>query len=298
MQKILAVVFVFNLLTGLKGNAQKRDELMVCGSSRLLIVKVQSLKDTIPEVIWEWDAHRAKDLPATYRDKFFEKIDECKAFNHGDELVITSSGGGIAVIDRATQKVKFYACIPNAHSAELLPGNRIVVAGSLHSQGNCLEVFDLGRSEKPLFRDTLYLGHGVLWDPSRQILYALGYDRINQYELKNWSTSQPVLKLLKTTMLPSLSGHELQRHQSEDSLIISTVGHVWLFDKASSTFNPFGPLADRKDVKSTSYNPYLKLQTFTVAEQSWWTHRVYFLGTGRFLSFPAINVYKAHWIDN
>ena len=297
MRRIIFIIFTFNLTIAFNINAQKCDELMVCGSSRLFIVKVQSLKDTIPNVIWEWNAHEAQDLPIAYRNNFFEKISECKSFNKGNDLLITASTGGVALIDRETNKVKFYAFIPNAHSAELLPDNRIVVAGSLNNKGNCLEVFDISQSENSLFRDSLYLGHGVIWDAARKTLYALGYDRINQYKLKNWDTRRPALKLFKRTMLPSFSGHELQRYQSEDILIISTAQHVWLFDKATSTFKPFRPLADRKDVKSTSYNDYLKLQSYTVAEHNWWTHRVYFLGTDRFLSFPGVNVYKAHWIN-
>jgi hypothetical protein len=297
MKNLLVITLWIGLLFCGKVWGQQHTELMVCGSSKLLIVDVARSKDTIPEIIWQWDAHQAQDLPEAYRTKYFEKIDECKAFDHGNTLVITSSAGGIAVIGRKNKKVKFYANILNAHSAELLPGNRLAVAGSLSARGNCVEVFDISQPEKTLFRDTLYLGHGVLWEPQEQLLYALGDDRINKYKLVRWKTANPALKLISTVMLPVKGGHELQCYKHPDSLMVTTIEQVWLFDKRSGKFFAFKPMQGLKQIKSVSYNKTLHQFLYTQGEISWWSHRVHFLYNDRKLSFPDINVYKAHWVN-
>ncbi len=54
-------------------------------------------------------------------------------------------------MNREDKKTVFYAKVPNAHSAEYLPGDRIVVALSTAENGNAIRLYDAGHSDKILF---------------------------------------------------------------------------------------------------------------------------------------------------
>lgn len=279
--------------------SQKKYELVVCGSSKVVIVNAKDLSDTIPKLIWSWDATKAADLPEAYRKTYFEKVDECKAFNRGKQILITSSSGGVALINRNDKKVLFYAFVPNAHSAEMLPDGYIAVAGSIRPGGNCVELYHKNKSEKPILRDSLYSGHGVIWDKKRKLLYALGFDVLRFYKFNARNTrNQPKLHLLKSVKLPADGGHDLQRVPGNKQLILTDPQDVWLYDIKENIFSRFDSLSSPvyKDIKSISFNSYSKELSFTKAQISWWSHRVFFLNSGKYLSFPNINVYKARWV--
>lgn len=53
--------------------------ILVCGDSKVLLVDYAKSKDSIPEIIWNWDAHLAQDLPEEYRSRKFNSVDDCKA---------------------------------------------------------------------------------------------------------------------------------------------------------------------------------------------------------------------------
>src|SRR5690606_23662635 len=96
------------------------------------------------------------------------------------KMMVSSSSGAVAILDISTRKVLFSAEVPNAHSIEILPGNRLAAAASTHDRGNKLMIFDL-QTKNLLFEDSLYSGHGVVWDHQRDGLYALGYDVLRFY---------------------------------------------------------------------------------------------------------------------
>ncbi len=41
--------------------------ILVCGDSKVLLVDYANSKDSIPEIVWSWDAHLAQDLPEEYK---------------------------------------------------------------------------------------------------------------------------------------------------------------------------------------------------------------------------------------
>ncbi len=53
----------------------------------------------------------------------------------GNRILITASSDGVALVDRATGRTPFWGLCANAHSADLLPGERIAVACSVRADG-------------------------------------------------------------------------------------------------------------------------------------------------------------------
>ena len=185
---ILLVTFLSPVLVAQKVPAKS---FLVCGDSKVLIVDYDQSSDSLPHVIWTWDAHLAQDLPEDFRTKKFNSTDDCKAIKRGEQIMVSSSSGAIAVVNVRDKKVVFHAAVPNAHSVEVLPGNRIVAAASTHAQGNKIMVFDLAMPAKLIFTDSLYSAHGVVWNAKRERLYALGYDELREYRSTGqWRTFQ------------------------------------------------------------------------------------------------------------
>ncbi len=215
---------------------QRPSELLVCGQQEVSILQFDSRADTSFQKVWSW---RASDFidSSDYLHQIFYATDECKSVNGGKQILITASWrGGAALIDRQTKEILFYALLPNAHSAELLPGNRIVVAVSTAEGGNCLALYDIDKSNQALFRDSLYSGHGVIWDAERELLWALGYDDLRAYRLEKWESPTPSLRLVEDYKIPGISGHDLQDVPGAENLLITEEGSVWLFNVRQNYF--------------------------------------------------------------
>ena len=211
------------------------DEVIACGWDEVFILNADPSEGISSTKVWSWKASPSAGLPEHLLNKF-RTTDECKPVEGGQKILVTSSGGGVALLERATGKALFYAYVGNAHSAEILPGSRVVVAGSTHEQGNCLAVFNLDGPEKVIYSEPLYSGHGVRWDEKHQILWALGYDELKALRLKNWDSSKPALELLHSNRLPSDSGHDLIPVPASDDLLITSNSNVYLFDTEQKKF--------------------------------------------------------------
>lgn len=266
-------------------------ELVVCGDDKILIIDEQASNGADVRIVWSWKvADAATQLPEAYQE-YLRGVDDCKAVDGGKNILATA-GRGVVLIERATKKCLFYAYTPNAHSAEVLPGGRIAVALSTHAEGgNSIEIYNRDRPEQVLFKDSLYSGHGVVWNAKRQRLYALGYDELREYSLVNWDTSSPALQLEKKWKIPGISGHDLSP-VSDDELLISEHEGVHSFDITSETFTPFEPLKNIKDVKSVNYIRQSRKLVYTKGEESWWTFNIYIRNPDKTINIPDVRMYK------
>lgn len=285
-----------------KGSAMPSEEnqvteLILCGWDEVFILDMAQQQDGMPKKVWNWRVKDRSELPEHMRSKF-NSTDECKPFDGGKKLLITSSGDGVAVIDRETGTVRFYATVPNAHSAEILPGNRVVVAASHKddARGDRLIVFDLDESEKELCSDELPWGHGVVWDETRQVLWALADKDIRVYELEDWDTAKPLLAREAIIELPEGGGHDLYPIPGTNLLSVTTGRHCWLFDRDKRNFKLHPDLSEERGVKSISVNPLTNQLVYIQAEGGhWWSERVHFLHPEHDLHFSGEHFYKARW---
>lgn len=247
-------------------------QLITCGDEEVAVFE-KAAADSLGFVkVWEWTASMSEGLPENFRD-YFKTTDECKPVGE-NQILITSSSGGVALVNRDDKKTVFYAHAPNAHSAEYLPGNKLVVALSTAENGNSIRLYDLDHSDSILFTDSLYSGHGVVWDEKNNSLFALGFDLLREYKLEDWDSSAPRLKQVNEWEIPDESGHDL--FLTDDSrLLLSTTNSVWQFDINRSIFSPFPALEGVHHVKSVNLNAQTGELVYTKGEISWWTHHIY-----------------------
>jgi len=290
--RLFSYLLFFLLASGCSNKVQ---EIVICGDDKVLIIDKANSDSTDVRVTWQWKVSDAADLPGEYQ-KYMVPTDECKPVDYSSKILITSSGGGVVLVDRTTKKPIFHAYVPMAHSAELLPGNRLVVALSTAEGGNCIQLFNISEPEEVVFKDSLYSGHGVVWMDRIKRLFALGYNELRTYSLKDWDTEDPELKLEKTWKLPDESGHDLS-YVTENSLALSTHRSVWIFDISSGRFTPFAPLEGVENVKSVNYVPKTGELVYTKGEINWWTHNIYCKNPDKTLILPDINLYKARIIS-
>ncbi|MXY47725.1 MAG: hypothetical protein F4Y38_00355 [Gemmatimonadetes bacterium] len=270
-------------------------ELIVCGWDEVFVLEIGQTKDGTQRKVWSWKATDRNELPGYLRTRF-GTTDECKPIDGGKRILITSSGGGAALIERETSSVVFYASVPNAHSADLLPGHRIAVAASHAPGGDRLIVYDLGTPDRELLSEELSWGHGVVWDETRQVLWALSDTKLWMYHLENWYTSNPSLATVKAINLPDVSGHDLIPVGDTAFLAVSTEKHCWLFDRDRMIFSPLPRLANEKDVKSISIHPDTDQLVYVRADPGeWWSETIRTLNPDSDLPFPGEHIYKARW---
>jgi hypothetical protein len=240
-----------------------------------------------------WRPERSKGLPLKYALQPFATTDDCKPIDEGASALVTSSAGGVAIYDRTSNETAFYAIVPNAHSACLLPDGYVAVAASTAPEGNRIMVFHREQPEKVHFSTPLYSAHGVEWDERRRLLYSIGMDAVQTYR---WSA--PKLVLEKSYALPDKGGHELSLGRIESELIASTHSRVFIFDKNKGAFAPYPFLSEKKSIKCVSLHPVSGRVAYVQPESGqgvWWTFTLRFLNPEGEVQSPGQRIYKVRW---
>lgn len=290
---------VFALAIGIHA-APAGEQLVVCGRAEVSIVDL-SRRDTdgTPRKIWSWAAAGRADLPAEYQS-LFRTTDDCKSFDGGRRILITSSGGGVALVDRIEDRVVFYGRATNAHSADLLPRGRIAVAASRSSNGSgdAIVLFDSAHSGRELWRDDLVSGHGIVWDEQRRIVWALADQEVRGYQLVDWDTAAPKLARLVSISLPENGGHDLFPVPHSADLAVTTSTRCWLLDRDRRELRPHPDLGSHARVKCISPHPRTGRIAYVQAlPDHWWSHHITLLEPHDSFPPPDEQVYKVRWVD-
>lgn len=286
------LIFCLLFLNPTYSQSQDKKSFLVCGDSKVLIVDYNRSKDSIPAVVWSWDAHEAMDLPENFRTKMFNTMDDCKPIRDGKQLLVSSSGGAIAIVNVKDKKVLFNTAVPNSHSIALLPDNLIAAAASTNKTGNKIMLFSLNQPEKPLYTDSLYSAHGLVWNQKRKSLFALGYDVLREYKV----ISKNSLEMIAQWRIPGIGGHELQPAGDEGDLFVTEHHGSWRFELASGQFKKIEGFPDAENIKSLGRDASGQY-IYTIPEESWWTFHVKFHQPARVFAFPDMHVYKARWFN-
>lgn len=291
------IVFLSALALALRlATTATAEPLVFCGWDKVFILDLADAEKGKIDKLWSWRATDRKELPEALRGSF-RTTDDCKPVDGGTKILISSSSGGCALVERPSGRVLWYASVPNAHSLERLPGDRLIVASSVSPNGNRLILYDPARSDQPAWETPLVSAHGVVWDEKRQLLWALGLKELRCYELKDWSGDKPSLTRKASHPLPDAGGHDLQAIPQSDNLVLTTGRHVYLFDREERRFRLHPELGDKAHVKCVSVHPVNGRTVFVQAsEKAWWSDAIGLLSPAAQVSLPGERLYKARWI--
>ncbi len=185
---------------------------------------------------WRWSGQEAAEIPKRPGRNSFHHLDECKPLDGGAKLLVCASNGGCALIERASGRVLWRARSRNAHSLDLLPHDRIVVASSL--SGDHLEVFDLKAPPSPFSRPRCIR---PMASCGMKPVAACGRSALMSCAVTPLRTGRripPSLTLESSHALPDPDGHDLRPLPASNDLLLTTGSGVFLFDR---TKPPSGP---------------------------------------------------------
>lgn len=270
------------------------DRLYACGDDQVREYRID--RDGAAE-LWRWSAGSARDLPASYRTRLMAHIDDCKPVDAGRAILVTSSTGGVVLIDRATGKVRFRAKAPMAHSADVLPGGRVAVALSIDPAGDRLEIYDRARSERALLHLPLPSGHGAVWDGARSRLFVLSHDLIQAFSVGGTKAAPVPTEVARWTLPGRRDGHDLSR-KPDGRYFVTTDDGVWTFDPDTGSFAAFSALNPKLRVKAVSAKG--DAVAWVQAEESWWAYGFTVArrdgSASRRIPVEGMHLYKVRWI--
>ena len=241
-------------------------DIICCGGDEVFVV--DPLKPSVKK--WSWRAGDSPSIPDDFRAKF-RATDDCKPYQ-GDTILITSSGGGVSLINRTTKKCLFLADARNAHSACLLPRNRVAVASSYG--GDEMQFYDLADGRKPAVPlQTIRLNgaHGTVWDNERKCLWALGGDELLRLVIKEQAVRGMQWSIGSRHSLPSPGGHDLSPMHNGTQLFVTSNTQVLLFNCDENTFERHTEFGDQLRIKSVDIHPVTRAIVFHKASTEHWS---------------------------
>jgi hypothetical protein len=244
-------------------------------------------------ILWKWNPEGDPNIPAD-RLKRFNHIDETKVVNGGKQILVTSSTGGMALVDVATKQSVFTGYPGGSpHSADLLPDGTIITASSA---GNFLMVFTRIGDEKTAhktFKLTFADAHGVVWDKLLGLVWAVGKEAVICCRY-NFDVENPQLTIVESFPLTPNPywGHDLILLEKEHKLLMT--GRTMLeFDTMTGKVSLF---QKRKSVKSISVHPETGAQIVQIPKENYWSDTIVELNGTRKWTLPDNpKIYKARW---
>lgn len=256
---------------------------------------------TVPEIsAWEIDGERParrwawvpgddEGIPAERKSLFAHPTD-AKPSHDGRHLIVSASGGGVALISVKDLRAVWHASPGgNPHSVAALPDGSFVVASST---GNRLTHYGADRQE--IGRHTVQDAHGACWDPKNNRLLVLGSLNLHPFTLREGKLSAaapiPLPVDLEAPNGPRDGGHDLAP-LGDGSFLLSDAHHVWKFVPGE----PPRFLLWRQLDQVKAVSPGEPGIVLVRATESWWSDEVRWLPANRVLSFPGARIYKARW---
>lgn len=247
------------------------------------------------QIIWEWRPAQSNVKPAHL--KWFTNTSDVKPVYNGRYLLITASGGGVALVRIADKKTVFYAYAGgNTHSAELLPDGNIVSASST---GNYLTLFKVDTTQAPeqvYHRNyTVPFAHNVVWDQQRQVLWTAGMNKLLTFTY-NFNCRQPALTLKDSASLPGTEAHDLFPVHGGNALWLTNTTHVYTVNPDTKQVTQADVL--QKNIKSVSSATASLPVIIIRPKTSWWTDEVIDAKGKTVFHQNGLKIYKARWFIN
>ena len=249
--------------------------------------------------VWSWDPYTAC-VPSAHQDWFINPSEVKPVFNKR-YILMTASGGAVALIRLSDHKLMFYAnCGQNPHSAEILPDGNIVTAESKSGEINTFVVDTV--KVLGMKADTIKLGN-VVWDRKKECIYATATIQAGVtalFRMKyNGDRNNPQLtnQTRIYTFDKESGGHDLfPVYGEEDKLWLTAASAVYKFDISTDT-----PTCEKvyntADIKSICNGPDGILMLKPTEE--WWAEGLVNEKGEELFKMDGAKIYKGRWmIDN
>lgn len=247
------------------------------------------------QIFWEWKPEQSNVKTAHLG--WFTNTSDAKPVYNGKYILVTASGGGVALVRIADKKTVFYAYAGgNTHSAELLPDGNIVSASST---GNFMTVFkvDTTKAADEVYSRNFALafGHNVVWDEKNQVLWSAAMNKLLSFTY-NFDCDQPELSLKESIDLPGTEAHDLFPVFGQNALWLTNTTNVYTYSLDAKKLEQANVLqANIKSVSSgASPLPVIVIRPKT----SWWTDEVVDAKGNTVFYQSGLKIYKARWFLN
>lgn len=245
--------------------------------------------------VWSWDA--AKSGVPTERQIWFSNPSEVKPVYNGKYILMTASGGAVALIRIADSKLMYYAQAgSNPHSAELLPDGNIVAVSSTDTKLRTFVTDTIKGFGKFHASYELPSAHNVVWDKKRNLLYTTQDRKLYSFTYNNDSNAPQLLDKTLVMELPNTEscGHDLFPVQDkENSLWLTTNENIWQYNLETNKLEKIYPFYAVKSV-SDSKNGILMLYPTT----QWWSDGLINEKGKKLFTIPGAKIYKGRWMQD
>ncbi|GGR08059.1 hypothetical protein [Streptomyces netropsis] len=235
-------------ITGLRGTRNIKQQ-----------INVYSRGNVTP--LWSWVPPGDEPGLSCLRESY--GVTEAKWAANGTRIAAIV-GNGVVVVSYPGGDILFGACNnTNMHSVEMLPGNRIAVADTGSSAAGGVWVYSMDRriATEPIQRvGGLPSSHGLLWDETAKVLWAVGTNRWPQqgsdspdvhgllvaYRYDSAAaqplSQQAVHTMRKSPALPEWPGwydgpHDIAPVPGQRELLVTTDLTVFVFDIDRGAFS-------------------------------------------------------------
>lgn len=281
------------------------------------------LKDS-KALVWEWNPRTSSGCSywsingmsdAKYRwSEYYQKY----------VVIACNSRGWVGIIDYNTKATLWQVTNEtDVHSVEMMPNGDLVVvcSGGSNIENGYVRYFPLSQNNGAKTYSSTYAfksGHGVCWDPERNILWALGWDGVRGYIVRDYGTTNAQLVHIKSINFPSqdINGHDLSPVYGQPGKYwITANSYIWQFDAATETitrsYSNYGTVtgAAAKGVANFEDGTVVVSRPDGTGNQTWLTTNLYitkinstgtatkttvsFAGTGR--QFYKVHTFSADY---
>ena len=141
-----------------------------------------------------WSREKQKAGVPSNCQTWFHNPSEVKPVFNNQYILMTASGGAVALIRIADSKLMYYAYVgENPHSAEILPDGNLVAVSSTDGKLRTFMTDTIKGTGKWFASYELPSAHNVVWDLQRELLYTTEGIKLCTYKY-NFNRKEPRLQ--------------------------------------------------------------------------------------------------------
>ena len=309
-----AAIKLFDKIRSLLSNNASKDEIIINESWNISVtaVNTSALNTSYPNKVMACDQKNKRIVIYDF-DKYTQttSLDSMvvKTFNVGHTtdvkyrentvfgrvLIVTgdAASANSGIYDYDSGKALWTTANPgsNPHASEILPSGNIVIASTSDNKIRLFKTSALLNNDTATAKKhteyTLEDAHGVLWDPTYKVLWALGRYELKAYYVQGTGTNETLVEATQMTIkLPEghRGGHDLSPDYTNTRYLYITVGEFALkIDKKEHSIiadYEYYKLMNAQNIKGFSNNPagnfFITGEIGTTSFASWCTNSIYF----------------------